>query len=51
MWHKTKLPEFTTSIQQEAWRQRLGVSIPTAPVMSPPSHTKKPTIRTSKLTW
>ena len=24
MWHKTKLPEYTTSIQQEAWRQRLN---------------------------
>ena len=24
MWHKTKLPEFHLSIQQEAWRQRLN---------------------------
>ena len=27
MWHKTKLPEYTTSIQQEGWRQRLNVSL------------------------
>lgn len=26
MWHKTKLPEYTTSIQQEGYRQRLNVS-------------------------
>ena len=25
-WHKTNLPEFHLSIQQEAWRQRLNVS-------------------------
>ena len=28
-WHKTKLPEFHLSIQQEAWRQRLNVSLST----------------------